>query len=479
MKILLISPTWGNLYGKYSSVAKVVVFYPPLGLCYIGAALKKNNHEVKLIDAEAEGYNIESILKEIKKYNPDIIGIQGVSPLMDQVTSIAKEIKERIKTPIVLGGPHITILRNEVFKEYNCFDYGMIGESEILFPEFINVLEKNYDFNSIPGVLYRKNSDIIFTGERPIYPNINEYPVPDRSILNYDKYLWSIPKKGIVNLMTILTTRGCPFKCIFCSQDKMFSRKIRFREPKLVVDEIEDIAKNTPAAHIIFVDDTMTLKKSHVETICNGIIERGLDITLEGWTRANTITEELLILMKKAGLVRISFGIESGVPEVLKTIKKDVSIEEMKKAYKIAKKLGIETRGSVMIGHPTDTRKTVKQTFKFLRKLKDLDHPYINIAMPYPGTKLREMAEKGEGGLRLIDKSYIALRRYDSAVMEVNDLSRDDLIKLQQRGLLYNYLTPRRIWYNLRRAGLKAAYKNGLAFVKSMFFTKHKFKSND
>jgi radical SAM superfamily enzyme YgiQ (UPF0313 family) len=398
---------------------------------------------------------------------------------MDQVVGIASEIKKQTNTPIVLGGPHITILRQEVFKEYDCFDYGMVGESEILFPEFINALENNGDINAILGVIYRKNGEVIFTGERPIYPNVNDYPTPDRSLLNYDKYLWSIPKKGIVHLMTILTTRGCPFKCIFCSQDKMFSRKIRFRDPYLVVDEIEDIIQNTPARHIIFVDDTMTMKKSHIETICNEIIRRGLDITLEGWTRADTITEELLLLMKKAGLVRLSFGIESGNPEVLKIIQKGVTVEEIKSGYKIVKKLGIETRGSVIIGHPTETKKTVWETIKFLRNLKELDHPYINIAMPYPGTKLREMAEKGEGGLKLIDKSYISLRRYDSAVMEVNDLKREDLIKLQQRGLLYNYLTPRRILYNLKRAGLKDAFRNGFAFVRSMFFTRHKFKPKD
>ena len=183
-----------------------------------------------------------------------------------------------------------------------------------------------------------------------------------------------------------------------------------------------------------------------------------------------------MALMRKAGLVRLSFGIESGVPEILKIIQKEVSLEDVKKGYKIAKKLGIETRGSIIIGLPGDTRKTIKQTFKFLRNLKELDHPYINVAMPYPGTRLREMAENGEHGLKLIDKSYTALRRYDNAVMDVNDLTAEDLVELQNKGLLYNYLTPRRIWYNLKRAGLKAAIKNGFAFVKSMFLTRNKFK---
>jgi radical SAM superfamily enzyme YgiQ (UPF0313 family) len=250
----------------------------------------------------------------------------------------------------------------------------------------------------------------------------------------------------------------------------MYGRVVRFRTPSKVVDEIQDIVDKTPARHIIFCDDTLTLKRAHILGICDEIIKRNIKITFEGWTRANTIDEEILSKMKEAGLVRVSFGIESGDPELLKIIKKGVTLEEVKKAYKIAKKLRLETRGSVMIGHPGETKETVWRTINFIRNLKELDHPYLNVAMPYPGTQLREMALRSEHGIKLLSRNYTDLRRYDNAVMEINDLTPGELIKLQRRGLLLAYITPHRIWYNLTRAGFKSGLSNGLAFCAS--FTK-------
>lgn len=216
------------------------------------------------------------------------------------------------------------------------------------------------------------------------------------------------------------------------------------------------------------------MKKSHIIGVCDEIIRRKIKITFEGWTRANTVDEKILSRMKDAGLVRLSFGIESADLEILKIIKKEVRIEEVKKAYKIAKKLGLETRGSVMIGLPGETKETVRRTINFVKNLKELDHLYLNIAMPYPGTELREMALRSDYGLRLISKDYTDLCRYDNAVMEVNDLKHDDLIRLQRRGLLLAYLTPRRIWYNLTRAGVKAGLLNAMVFFSS--FAKSIFK---
>ncbi|MBN3038354.1 MAG: radical SAM protein [Candidatus Omnitrophica bacterium] len=466
MKILLISPSWGNLYGSYKNVARVGVFYPPLGLCYVSASLKQKGHDVEIIDMEAEGLNIEQTKEKALQYQPDLIGITSVSPLIDQAQAVAGHLKSLDK-PIVLGGPHVTIVEREALRDCPHFDYGVIGEGEGTICELVEALREKRPLEQVKGILYRADDDVVFTGWREREQDIDSLPFPDRSRLKFDRYLWSVPKKGTLILATILSTRGCPFQCIFCSQDKMYGRVVRFRSPHKVVDEIEDIVKNTPARHIIFCDDTLTLKKSHILGICDEIIKRNIKITFEGWTRANTIDEEILAKMKEAGLARVSFGIESGDPQVLKIIKKGVTLEEVEKAYKIAKKLGLETRGSVMIGHPGETKETVWRTINFIRNLKELDHPYLNVAMPYPGTELREMALRSEHGIKLLSTDYTDLRRYDNAIMEINDLKPNDLIKLQRRGLLLAYMTPRRIWYNLTRAGLKSGLSNGAAFCLS------------
>ncbi|HPN95522.1 MAG TPA: radical SAM protein, partial [bacterium] len=182
------------------------------------------------------------------------------------------------------------------------------------------------------------------------------------------------------------------------------------------------------------------------------------------------IDEELLAAMKKAGLIRLSFGIESGDPEILKKIKKSVTLEQIKAAYKAAAKVGIETRGSAMLGHPYETRKTAWRTLKFIRGIKECLQIYLNVACPYPGTELYECAVKGEGGMRLLTTDYTQYKRYGDPVIEVNDLSSRDLKRLQTIGLFYFYLTPRRVWYNVfKRAGLRAGIKNVLAVLIGAF----------
>ncbi len=472
MKVLLIDPPWDDLYGKYKPAAKVGVLYPPLGLCYLSAYLKQSGHEVKLIDAEAEEYNIDLILDDINGYCPDIIGIRSISPLWRNIQNLTKEIKAKHKIPIVLGGPHITIVKDESFQS-TCCDYAIYGEGEQPTVELIDAIGQNKDRGSIDNLIFRKNGKIIRNHRRPRVEKLDGYLFPDRSILNIKKYKWSVPKKGIVDFATILSSRGCPFQCTFCSQDSMFGRTTRFRSPENLVDEIESVCKEYNIDHFIFIDDTLTLDRKRILEVCRKIKEKALEITWEGWTHVNTIDEELLRNMKMAGLVRLSFGIESGNEKILKSIKKGATLAKIEEAYKITKKVGIETRGSVILGLPYDTKATVKETIRFVRGLKGLDQAYFNIAMPYPGTEIREMALKGEGGVRLLTEDYSELRRHGNVVMEVNDLTKEELLKLQRQAWLSFFFTPRRIFYNFFRAGIKAGLINGWAFFRSFILPKH------
>lgn len=183
--------------------------------------------------------------------------------------------------------------------------------------------------------------------------------------------------------------------------------------------------------------------------------------------------------MKGAGLVRLSFGIESGDPQILKVVKKGVTPEGVEEDYRLAKEAGIETRGSIVIGLPYETRKTVETTFRFVRGLKHLDQVHIDVAMPYPETELREMALRGEGGLRLLTTNVSELRCHGNAVMEVNDLTREDLISLQEFEMCRFYLTWRRINHNLMRAGLIAGIKNAWAFFVTVIFPQPSRRSKD
>lgn len=469
MKILLIQPPWGQAYGSFKEAAKTGIGYPPLGLCYLSAVLKKEGHQTKIIDIEMEGLNKKQVLQRTKRYQPDLVGLTATTPIFHLAKELAAAIKKTWpKARLVIGGPHLTAFPREAFSKAPIFDYGVYGEGEETAVELVQFIRSGKPpLKKIKGLVYRdKKGKIIVNSPRPLMNDLDQLPLPDRKGLKLNKYLWSVSGRGIVRFTTLMTSRGCPFNCIFCAAHKVFGRKIRERSIESVLNEIEYLVKKLKINHFTFIDDTLTLNRQRIIKICQEIINRQLDITWEGWTRANTIDKELLEIMHQAGLARIAFGIESGDPRILKVIKKGITLAEIKKAYKIAKEVGLETRGEVMLGHPFETKKTAKRTLEFIKGLKNCDQIYISISTPYPGTELFQMAKKNIGGISLLTDDFSQFRRYGGAAIKVNDLTRKDLVNLQKKGFRMFYLTPRRIIYNLKRAGIKAAMINSLAFFK-------------
>ena len=350
------------------------------------------------------------------------------------------------------------------------FDFAIIGEGEETLLELVNNLGDKESHKDIAGLAFRANGNVIINGPRPPLSDLDTLPIPDRRLLDLDNYTFSIPKKGIDRWTLMMTNRGCPFSCIFCAARTIWGAKIRYRSIPRVLDEIKEIVNDLNIKHINISDDTLTLTQERTKELCQAILGEKLEFTWEGMTRANTVDEKLLQLMKKAGLVRLSFGIESGDPEILEKMKKGVSLGDIITAYELTNKLGIETRGSVMIGNAFETKESLKRTLKFIRRLKGCMQMYINIATPYPGTELYHMAKRGEGGITLLTEDLTEFRRYGNAVMQVNDLNRKDLIRWQKIGFWMFYLTPRRIIYNLKRAGLRAAIRNVIGFIRSVGF---------
>lgn len=468
MRVFLLAPPWAEIYGSFRAAAKVAVAYPPLGLCYLASSLRAAGHEVRVVDAEAEGLDLHGVLARLDGFDADLLGIQVVSPLWDIVHEVCKAVKARGDLPIVLGGPHITITRAEAFAQNPHFDYAVIGEGEETLTELADALQSGADPSPVAGLAFRRGSDVHVTPARKSDRDLDEIPPPDRSDLTLSSYRFSVPGRGLQPFTTLTSTRGCPFECTFCTEPMMFGRRTRFRTPGQVVDEIEETARRWGTTHFIFVDDTLTVEKKRMREICRQILARGLEVTMEGWTHANTVDADLLATMHAAGFVRLSFGVESGDPQILKSLKKGTDHERLRAAYRAAKGAGIETRGSVILGLPGDTRETVERTIRFVCELDDLDHCYFNLAMPYPGTEIRELALRGERGTRLLSREYSVLRRQgQSVVMEVNDLDARALLALQRRAYRAFWLRPRRVLYNLTRAGWRAGLANAWAFFRS------------
>lgn len=468
MNIVLINPTWKDTYGEFKESAKTLVNYPPIGLCYLSGTMRAKGHYCRIIDCDVEGEIESVIVDKIAASSPDLVGITAATTVFHKAKSLAEKIKDRINVPIVIGGPHVSLLREKAMVDGKYMDYGVFGEGEETLQELVSALESGGPVENIAGLIYRKHGIPVVNKPRTFINNPDSIPLPDFGALKLDQYLTHVPHKGIVPFVPVVTSRGCPFACIYCSAEGILGRKVRFRTVENVMAEFEYIVNTLKISHLAFIDETLTLNKKRMMSLCTAIMDKKLNVTMEGWTRASTVDEEMLAAMKKAGFISLSFGIESGDPGIAKVIGRDTPDDVMVRAFDMAKNVGLETKGYLMIGHPYETKQTVENSFRFVRSIKNCDQIYINITTPFPGTKLYDMAKKGEGGMKVITEDYSQYRKYGNAVITVNDLSRDDLIRLQKKGFLLFYLNPRRFFYNMKRAGFKSAMISGFAFLKSI-----------
>jgi len=450
MKLSLVHPSWSGEFGPYASAASKVSTFPPLNLCLVAAIAERQGYQVQLIDGHIEGLSHSEILGKLRLFEPDLVGMTSCTPFFHDVLSLAAAIKDELRIPIMVGGTHASLCREEAFAD--SIDYLFVGECELNAPEFFRELSHGNRFPDVRGVLMRREGKIVYHGDAQTLDNLDEAPLPARHLLANDRYF--LGTSGGRKLYTsVQMSRGCPFSCVFCAND-LHGKRVRFRSPRLVGDELEWVVRKLGATHVFFVDDTLTLNREFILAVCDEIERRGLNFSFEGSTRANLWDEELVRRLRQCGLVRISFGLETADPRVREIIKKNVPLESYVEANRLCNRLGIETINSVIIGLPGDTRDGIEQTIRFLANARDLHHVTFNIAVPYPGTELHRMAVSGMHGLKLLDHDFSKYQRYGSAVMEVNGISPAELIALQQRALFRIYMRWWRILPTLRRFGL-------------------------
>ncbi|MFH2047104.1 MAG: radical SAM protein [Pseudomonadota bacterium] len=443
MKILLVNPSFTGVYGNFSPAAKIGVLYPPLGLASLAANIE-GDHETKIIDLELN----PNLLDTLKSFKPDIIGVTFTTPLVNQAFDLFQIVKKHsayIWT--VAGGPHCSAVPESVISS-PFVDTVIPGEGEVAFNKFLK--------SPARGIM----------AQEPLIKDLDSISFPNRDLLDNQKYVWSVPGKGIQPMATIMTSRGCPFKCIFCSQKVIFGNHVRYRGVPGIIEELKMVIDKYNIRHFSFLDDTLGLNHERTINLCDSIIKEKLNITFEGYTRVNVVTLDLLKKLKQAGLNRISFGVESGNQHILDAAKKGTTLDQIKKAYKIADEVGLETRLSVIFGLPEETEETIKNTINFIKKLK-CKQAYINIGTPFPGTEYYEYAKSGVGGLSLLSSNWADYRRWGNAVIRVNDLEPKDLVNWQRKALLKFYLRPSIILYNLTRADFSSAIRNSFGFIKS------------
>ncbi len=392
MKILLINPPNIN---HISSVLPEAVeekrgYNPPLGLLYLAGYIQKCSPktEIKIIDCLAEELNYQQLEQKIIEFSPDVAGITTMSFTIIDGMETARLIKKiNPKTKVVMGGPHVNIYGQETLN-LGSVDFIVLGEGEKIFYDLVMNIDDENKLKQIAGLFFfDKNKNLVHTGLPGLIENLDEIPLPARNLINNNNYSSVLGTNKLVT--TMMTSRGCPYRCIFCDRPHL-GKIFRARSADNVIAEIKDSMKYGIREFLMY-DDTFTIDRKRVIDICDKIINQKLDIIWDIRARVNTVDEELLKKLKESGCARIHYGVESGTSKILKVLNKGITLEEVEKAFALTKKAGIETLGYFMIGSPTETREDILQTIEFMKKI-DPDYVHITIITPFPATNLYRMA---------------------------------------------------------------------------------------
>ena len=379
---------------------------PPLSLAYLAAVLRNAGVEVQILDHLVSLYSPAKLRRKLAEFQPHMVGATCVTlnyPIAARIMKVCKDYDPSIIT--MLGGPHATFALDETLLHATWIDLIVVGEGERTLLELVEALQSGHDLYNVPGIAFRRDGKVIKTEARAPIADLDELPFPARDLLPLSKY------RALGMPCTVITSRGCPFRCIFCSGPRLFGRRVRFRDPMLVVDEIEQINKGFGFERVNVVDDTFTLNHPHATAVCEEILRRNLKIHWNVFARADTVDTELLTLMRKAGCEWLLYGAESGNPEILKTIKKGTTPDIIRHGTKLATEAGVNVFNSFIFGLPGETPQTARQSLDFAR---ELDEKYgskygFHILSPLPGTELYERPH--EYGLRILSHNWA---KYDA-----------------------------------------------------------------
>ncbi len=384
MRVLFVIP---SSVGDYFS-AQV----PHTGIAYIASVLKSSGIEVKIIDMRL-GYDNDAVLKIIDDFKPNFVGITLYSFGFDRSRDTINTIKKHSDAyRVVLGGPHISAYGAKSM-ENNLADFAVDGEGEYAMLE----LCLGKEVSEIGGLLWRDGERIVANQKRPYILSLDELPLPDYEVFELPKYLGYSEKH-----LPLVSSRGCPYSCVFCSVRLSMGLKFRPRSPESVVDEIEHWYKKGWRSFEID-DDNFTLDMDRATKICDMILERGLKIKwkCDNGVRADRLTRELLDKMKEAGCYYISFGVEGGNDRMLEKIKKGEKLETIINSIKMAKAAGFGVGATFIIGTPEETYEDFLDSLMIAKDLP-VDHVSFYNMVPYPGTEMYRWVE--EHGRFLMDK---------------------------------------------------------------------------
>jgi len=471
-KVLLINPQKKVLKGEHGRLS----IYPPLGLMYIAGAIE-DKFDVQIIDAvvedwqkvenEVHGMSFENLKESIKKIKPSVIGITGLSFISPNIHKVAETIKEAdSKIKVILGGAYATNSPYEAIKDKN-IDFVIVGEGEETFPELLDAIYKKKNIKKVNGIVYRNKGKIITNKPRGFIDNLDNLKFPARHLADYEKYFEIFKTghgaEGTGRCVSVITSRGCPFNCFFCSAYRITGKKWRARSPENIIKEIDFLVKKYRITDIYFEDENISLNPERMKKLMKLIIERNYNLRLhaEQGMRADTLSFEVLQLMKKAGFHDIVIAPESGVQRVVnEVVGKNLDLKKVEQVVRDCKKVGISLGCYFVIGMPGETKKEIEETINFAKRIMKIGVRYctFNNAIPIQGTRMYDVAkEKGyllKDGKEL-EKSILSNRH--EHLMKTKDWNPEDIKKYYNVAVKQNarhaLLSHEMIKHRIKRIG--------------------------
>lgn len=461
MKILLVYPQ-----AKIWNMPKQI----PLGLASIGAVLLKAGYEVEVFDTVVEP---KSLKLKLEKNKYDLVGISATTPLIKNAWKIAMDIKKYSQVPVVIGGPHVSALPDESLAQRGV-DMVVRGEGEEAILEICEMLAGKRKKEKILGLSYKNKGKIIHNAARLLKKNIDDLPFPAYQLFQIEKYSITQPLRDLQKensrAFYIMTSRGCPYGCNYCFKG-ICGRSWRPKSAEKVIEEWDYLVRVMKATEIGVQDDVFNLDRKRAIKICDLLIKKDLNrvpwITNNG-IRADKVDLELLTKMKQAGCKRVAFGVENGSQQILDKIQKQLSISQIEKAFKLAKKAGLETMGFFMFGNSGENEKTMEQTINFALKLNP-DIAHFSIATPFPGAPLyEEVLNNGQ----LLNNDWDDFGILEGRGMFVlGEVTPQLVSKKWHEAYRRFYLRPGRIWQEAKRRdnwfNFKLLFKAGKRYFMS------------
>ena len=479
MKVLVANPPWpGEGYGARSDVRwphkrrdKYLEY--PIYLAYIVAVLEEAGLEVAFVDAVMEEMSIEDFAGATSAIGPDLVVLECSTPSIYHDLETARVAKEGLPgTFVALTGSHPTVFHEEILRDNPAVDAIVRGEAELTVRDLALSLASGENLSGVQGLTYREGDGVLVNPPRPLIEDLDSLPFPARHIVRQEGYRAAIYSGERPTAM--VSSRGCPYHCVYCLwPETLYGHKFRARSAQNVVDEMEHVVRDYGVDEIYFDDDCLTLSKKRVLEMCRLILDRALDVKWIVQARVDTVDKEVLSAMKEAGCHYVLFGVESGSPKMLEIMKKRITLDRARRAFRDCRDLGIKTQAFFLFGVPGENQETIEETIEFAREL-DADSTQFAIAIPHPGTELYQVCS--DHGWLVFDswEDFAA----ENSLIETEELSREDVERARIHAYRSYYFSPKFVARSLVRVrslkDVKRLFRGGRSVLDRIsFFESH------